>query len=34
MGGRLDKTLDEMNAQGWTVVNVKRDWKRVVDFET
>jgi hypothetical protein len=34
MGGRLDKTLDETNAQGWTVVNVKRDWKRVVDFQT
>ncbi len=25
--GRLDKALDEANAKGWTVVDMKRDWK-------
>ena len=24
--GRLDKALDEANARGWTVVDMKRDW--------
>jgi phosphoglycolate phosphatase-like HAD superfamily hydrolase len=24
--GRLDKVLDEANAKGWTVVDMKRDW--------
>ncbi len=24
--GRLDKALDEANAKGWTVVDMKRDW--------
>jgi phosphoglycolate phosphatase-like HAD superfamily hydrolase len=31
--GRLDKALDEANARGWTVINMKRDWKRVFAFE-
>jgi len=25
--GRLDKALDEANAKGWTVVDMKNDWK-------
>ncbi len=31
--GRLDKGLDEAAAKGWTVVDIKRDWKRVFPFE-
>jgi hypothetical protein len=31
--GRLDKGLDEAAARGWTVVDMKRDWKRVFPFE-
>jgi phosphoglycolate phosphatase-like HAD superfamily hydrolase len=31
--GRLDKALDEANAKGWTVVDMKRDWKRVFAFD-
>jgi len=31
--GRLDKALDEAQAKGWTVVDMKRDWKRVFPFE-
>ena len=27
--GRLDKALDEGRKRGWTVVDMKRDWKRV-----
>jgi len=27
--GRLDKALDEANAKGWTVVDMKRDWRQV-----
>jgi phosphoserine phosphatase len=27
--GRLDKALDEAEAKGWTVVDMKRDWKVV-----
>ncbi|MEZ0301834.1 MAG: HAD family hydrolase [Hyphomicrobiaceae bacterium] len=27
--GKLDKALDEANARGWTVVDMKRDWLRV-----
>ena len=27
--GRLDKALDEANARGWTVVNMKDDWERI-----
>jgi hypothetical protein len=31
--GRLDKALDEANAKGWTVVDMKRDWGKVFPFE-
>jgi phosphoglycolate phosphatase-like HAD superfamily hydrolase len=31
--GKLDKALDEANARSWTVVDMKRDWKRVFAFE-
>lgn len=31
--GRLDKGLDEARARGWTVVDMKRDWKVVFPFE-
>lgn len=31
--GRLDKGLDEAQARGWTVVDMKTDWKRVFAFE-
>ena len=27
--GRLDKALDAAQAKGWTVVDMKRDWKRI-----
>jgi hypothetical protein len=27
--GRLDKALDEAGRQGWTVVDMKQDWKRI-----
>jgi hypothetical protein len=29
----LDKALDEAQARGWTVVDMKRDWKRIYAFE-
>jgi hypothetical protein len=31
--GRLDKGLDEAKAKGWTIVDMKRDWKIVYPFE-
>jgi hypothetical protein len=31
--GRLDKALDEANAKGWTVVDMKKDWKRVFPLD-
>jgi len=31
--GKLDKGLDEATARGWTVVDMKKDWKRVFSFE-
>jgi hypothetical protein len=31
--GRLDKALDEANARGWTVVDTKKDWKRIFPFQ-
>jgi phosphoglycolate phosphatase-like HAD superfamily hydrolase len=31
--GQLDKALDEANARGWTVVDMKNDWRRVFPFE-
>jgi 2'-5' RNA ligase len=31
--GHLDKALDEANAEGWVVVDTKKDWKQVFPFE-
>lgn len=31
--GALDKAWDEAQAKGWTVVDMKRDWKKVFAFE-
>jgi hypothetical protein len=31
--GRLDRALDEANAKGWTVVDMKQDWKKIFAFE-
>jgi phosphoserine phosphatase len=31
--GCLDKALDEANAKGWTVVDMKKDWKVVYPFQ-
>jgi phosphoglycolate phosphatase-like HAD superfamily hydrolase len=31
--GHLDKALDEAKNSGWTVVDMKNDWKRVFSFE-
>jgi len=31
--GRLDKALDEATAKRWTVVDMKKDWKRVFAFD-
>jgi hypothetical protein len=31
--GKLDRALDEANARGWTVVDMKRDWRTVFQFE-
>jgi len=31
--GRLDKGLDEAQAKGWTVVDMKRDWTIIFPFE-
>jgi hypothetical protein len=31
--GQLDRALTEAKAQGWTVVDMKRDWKRIFPFE-
>jgi hypothetical protein len=27
--GRLDKGLDEANEKGWTIIDMKRDWKTI-----
>ena len=32
--GRLDKALDAARANGWTVVDMKKDWKFIYPFET
>jgi phosphoserine phosphatase len=32
--GKLDQALDEANAKGWIVVDMKRDWRRVFGFES
>jgi len=31
--GRLDKALDEARAKGWTVVDMKKDWKVIYPFQ-
>jgi hypothetical protein len=31
--GRLDKALDEATAKGWTIADMKRDWRRVFAFQ-
>ena len=31
--GRLDVALGEAEKRGWTVANMKRDWKRIYPFE-
>ena len=31
--GRLDKALDEARAKSWTVVDMKKDWKRIYGFQ-
>jgi phosphoglycolate phosphatase-like HAD superfamily hydrolase len=31
--GKLDKALDEGLAKGWTIVDMKRDWKVIYPFE-
>lgn len=31
--GRLDKGLDQAHADGWTVVDMKKDWKVIYPFE-
>jgi phosphoserine phosphatase len=31
--GKLDKALDEALAKGWTVVDMKKEWKRVYPFD-
>jgi phosphoserine phosphatase len=30
--GRLDKALDEGQRRGWTVVDMKKDWKKIYSF--
>jgi phosphoglycolate phosphatase-like HAD superfamily hydrolase len=31
--GKLDKALDEAQAKGWTIVNMKDDWKQIFAFQ-
>jgi hypothetical protein len=31
--GKLDKALDEALQRDWTVVDMKKDWKRIYPFE-
>ena len=31
--GKLDKGLDEAKSKGWTVVDMKSDWKKIFPFE-
>jgi hypothetical protein len=31
--GRLDKGLDEAEAKGWTVIDMKEDWKVIYPFQ-
>jgi phosphoserine phosphatase len=32
--GKLDKGLDEAHEKGWTVVDMKNDWKRIFSFDS
>lgn len=32
--GKLDKALDEAKTRGWTVVDMKGDWKRIFPFDS
>jgi phosphoglycolate phosphatase-like HAD superfamily hydrolase len=32
--GKLDKALDEADRRGWTMVDMKRDWKVIYPFES
>jgi hypothetical protein len=31
--GKLDKAWDEAKQRGWTIVDMKEDWKKVFAFE-
>jgi hypothetical protein len=31
--GRLDKALDEASERGWTIVDMKSDWKSIYPVE-
>jgi len=31
--GRLDRALDQAQVKGWTVVDMKADWKIIYPFE-
>ena len=31
--GKLDKALDEGHAKGWSIVDMKQDWRKVFAFE-
>lgn len=31
--GHLDKALDEATQKNWTVVDMKKDWKRIFPFD-
>jgi phosphoserine phosphatase len=31
--GHLDKALDEAQSRGWTIVDMKKDWKQVFSFQ-
>ncbi len=31
--GRLDKGLDQANQDGWTVIDMEKDWKVIYPFE-
>jgi hypothetical protein len=31
--GRLDKAFDEAQAKGWTIVDMKKDWKVIFPFQ-
>jgi hypothetical protein len=31
--GRLDKALEEAKVEGWTVVDMKKDWRHIFPFE-